>query len=212
MYAPNCCWARAPKAIRSSAACRTSRTAPQKPSRRAEAERLAAEEDAYNPAKALGLWEDEQAAEQAVDGAEDDRRSSGAPWGSGRVQRASGRRKPGPDTGPGLAYHWREVVSAQPWAFGIEANVKALASHFAKLKQGGLTPDELRAMSELYATTEGLRNPRALAWQDFIGKRALLIDAVRKAREAQDMQERPEEVYDGWDGPAEKPAADEWTW
>jgi hypothetical protein len=87
-----------------------------------------------------------------------------------------------------------------------------LASHFVKLKAAGLTPDELREMSTLYASTEGLRNPRALAWQDFIGKRALLISAVRKGREAKAMQDRPEEVYDGWEGTGAEQSAGTWKW
>jgi hypothetical protein len=177
------------------------RTAPRKPSRRAEEQRRAAEEDAYDPAKAMGLWDDESDPEQPR-----------AAWGAGRRERTGGRRQPGPDTGPGLAWHWRETVGAQPWAFGVESNLKALASHFVKLKAAGLTPEELRDMSALYATTEGLRNPRALAWQDFIGKRALLIDMVRKAREATAMQERPDEVYDGWDKSADVKPAGDWSW
>ncbi|MFF1711216.1 helix-turn-helix domain-containing protein [Streptomyces sp. NPDC058268] len=181
------------------------RTAPRRASRRAEEQQRAAEEDQYDPAKAMGLWDDEKPAQGDVEG-------SRGGWGAGRRDGASSGRRPGPDTGPGLARHWREIVGAQPWAFGLEANVKALASHFVKLKQGGFTPDELRAMSELYATTEGLRNPRALAWQDFIGKRALLADAVRKGREARAAKERPDEVYDGWDGPAEQQPANDWSW
>ncbi|MFK0015767.1 helix-turn-helix domain-containing protein [Streptomyces sp. NPDC091027] len=183
------------------------RTAPRRTSRRAEEERRAAEEAAYDPAKSLGLWDDEGKGDTAGDLSQ-----AGAAWGAGRRERGPQRRKAGPDTGPGLAHHWRETVSAQPWAFGLDSNVRALASHFVKLKQAGLTPDELRAMSELYATTEGLRNPRALAWQDFIGKRALLMDAVRKGREAQAMQERPEEVYGGWQQPADAKPSGDWTW
>jgi hypothetical protein len=151
----------------------------------------------------MGLWDDEG---QEPDAPADPRGG----WGAGR--RESGRRQPGPDTGPGLARHWRDTVSAQSWAFGVESNLKALASHFVKLKAAGLTPDELREMSALYATTEGLRNPRALAWQDFIGKRALLIDSVRKSREAKAMQERPDEVYDGWDEAAEERPDSDWAW
>ncbi|MFF7750477.1 helix-turn-helix domain-containing protein [Streptomyces sp. NPDC007971] len=181
------------------------RTAPRRVSRRAEEQQRAAEEDQYDPAKAMGLWDDEKPAQGDLEG-------SRGSWGAGRGDRASSGRRPGPDTGPGLARHWRDTVGAQPWAFGLESNVKALASHFVKLKQAGFTPDELRAMSELYATTEGLRNPRALPWQDFIGKRALLIDAVRKDREARAANERPDEVYHGWDKPAENQPAAEWTW
>lgn len=181
------------------------RTAPRRASRRAEEQRRVAEEDAYDPAKAMGLWDDDKAPEEAPE-------MPRSGWGAGRRERAAGSRQPGPDTGPGLARHWRETVEAQRWAFGLESNLKALASHFVKLKQAGLTPEELREMSELYATTEGLRNPRALAWQDFIGKRALLIDSVRKGREAKAAKERPEEVYDGWsDSGAEQPASG-WTW
>jgi hypothetical protein len=181
------------------------RTAPRRASRRAEEQQRAAEEDQYDPAKAMGLWDDEKPAQGDPEG-------SRGGWGAGRRDGGSSGRRPGPDTGPGLARHWREIVGAQPWAFGLEANVKALASHFVKLKQGGFIPDELRAMSELYATTEGLRNPRALPWQDFIGKRALLADAVRKEREARAAKERPDEVYDGWDGPAEQQPANDWSW
>ncbi|MCZ0981874.1 helix-turn-helix domain-containing protein [Streptomyces diastatochromogenes] len=181
------------------------RTASRKPARRAEEQRRAAEDDAYDPAKAMGLWDDETPAQDASEA------PRGA-WGAGRRSQGSSGRRPGPDTGPGLARYWRETVGAQPWAFGLEANVKALASHFVKLKKAGFTADELRAMSDLYATTEGLRNPRALAWQDFIGKRALLIDAVRKEREARAANERPDEVYSGWDGLAEQQPADDWSW
>ncbi|WP_179166611.1 helix-turn-helix domain-containing protein [Streptomyces sp. CB03238] len=181
------------------------RTTSRRVSRRAEERRRAAEEDAYDPAKAMGLWDDEKVPH------EDGEPSRGG-WGAGKRTSASSSRRPGPDTGPGLARHWRETVEAQPWAFGLESNVRALASHFVKLKQAGLTPDELREMSELYATTEGLRNPRTLAWQDFIGKRALLIDAVRKGREAKAAQERPDEVYDGWGEPEQEKPADDWSW
>ncbi|MGD6750323.1 helix-turn-helix domain-containing protein [Streptomyces sp. BH105] len=181
---------------------RAVRAAPRGPSRRTEAQRLAAEGDAYDPAKALGLWDDETATDAPEDGA----------WGVSRGGPASSRRQPGPDTGPGLARYWRETVEKQPWAFGIESNVKALAGHFVKLKKAGLSPDELREMSRLYATTDGLRNPRALPWQDFIGKRALLINAIRKGREAQAAKERPDEVYDGWSAEQEQSAPDNWTW
>ncbi|MFL4491766.1 helix-turn-helix domain-containing protein [Streptomyces sp. VTCC 41912] len=182
------------------------RTAPRRTSRRAEEERRAAEEDQYDPAKAMGLWDDETAARP-------DSEDARGGWGAVRRDEGSSSRRPGPDTGPGLARHWRETVGAQSWAFGLESNVKALAAHFVKLKQAGFTPDELRAMSELYATTEGLRNSRALAWRDFIGKRALLIDAVRKGREAGAVNERPAEVYDGWDEPAQQePSDDSWSW
>jgi hypothetical protein len=181
------------------------RTAPRRASRRAEEEQRAAEEDQYDPAKAMGLWDDEKPAQGDVEG-------SRGGWGAGRRDGASSGRRPGPDTGPGLARHWRETVEAQPWAFGMESNLKALASHFVKLKAAGFTPDELRAMSELYATTEGLRNQRALPWQDFIGKRALLIDAVRKDRDARAANERPDEVYQGWDEPAAGKPANDWTW
>jgi hypothetical protein len=153
----------------------------------------------------MGLWDDEKPAQGDVEG-------SRGGWGAGRRDGASSGRRPGPDTGPGLARHWRETVEAQPWAFGMESNLKALASHFVKLKAAGFTPDELRAMSELYATTEGLRNQRALPWQDFIGKRALLIDAVRKDRDARAANERPDEVYQGWDEPAAGKPANDWTW
>ncbi|WP_063728963.1 helix-turn-helix domain-containing protein [Streptomyces sp. RTd22] len=182
-----------------------SRTAPRRASRRAEEKRRAAEEDAYDPAKSMGLWDDEKAAQEPQE-------QPRGGWGADRRQKVTGRRQPGPDTGPGLARHWRETVEEQPWAFGLESNLRALASHFVKLKGAGLTPDELREMSALYATTEGLRNPRALAWQDFIGKRALLIDAIRKGREVEALKEHPDAVYQGWDGPSGDQPAGDWAW
>ncbi|MFD6934626.1 helix-turn-helix domain-containing protein [Streptomyces goshikiensis] len=200
------------------------RSAPRKPSRRIEAKRRAAEEAQYDPAAATGLWDDDQpaddeptspqaAVEAALDGSVEDGGGAGVAWGVVHRQGGSQRGEPGPDTGPGLAKYWRKVVSAQPWSFGMESNLRALASHFKKLKDAGFTPDELRAMAELYATTEGLRNARALAWQDFIGKRALLIDAVRKERAAADMKSRPEEVFSGWADQGEAAeAAGEWKW
>ncbi|MET9119966.1 helix-turn-helix domain-containing protein [Streptomyces sp. NPDC004528] len=199
------------------------RTASRRPSRRAEAAQRAAEEAAYDPARSTGLWDDEAppaeeptspeaAVQQALGETDGAGAASGTPWGVGGRQAGTQSRRPGPDTGPGLARHWRETVGAQPWAFGLEANVRALASHFVKLKGAGLSPDEIREMSVLYATTEGLRNPRALAWQDFIGKRAVLLDTVRKGRESRAQRENPEGLYEGgWSQPAAE-QGDEWKW
>ncbi|MFI6495911.1 helix-turn-helix domain-containing protein [Nonomuraea typhae] len=90
------------------------------------------------------------------------------------------RRAPGPDTGMGLARYFADAVSRSgSWRAPDLVNQTKLASSLNRWRRQGITADQIRAMVDLYAEVDGLRNPRAVPWVDFLNKRALLADKLR---------------------------------
>lgn len=167
----------------------TPRAAVKKPTRKQEAEQLAAEEAALDPATSMGLWDGRDSTEEppspqeALDG-----------FGDVKPVVRSGR-SINPDSAMGLAVGWRRRIEREDWAGGSPANLKALAGQLKAMLGTGLRPDDIRYMTELYATSPGMRNPRAVPWKDFLARRAALEHAAKQARNARAVLESPEETY-----------------
>ncbi|GAA2322155.1 hypothetical protein GCM10010149_89120 [Nonomuraea roseoviolacea subsp. roseoviolacea] len=88
---------------------------------------------------------------------------------------ASGRRGPGPDTGMGLARYFVDAVSRTGAWRGLDiANQQKLAGSLNRWKRQGTAPDFIRTMIDIYAADEGLRNPKAVPWTDFLAQRGVL--------------------------------------
>lgn len=107
-------------------------------------------------------------------------------------QRPQNRRgsKYGPDSAMGLADTWVERLEAVEWGSGLDiANRKKLASAFSRWKKAGTTPDQIRAMIDRYATDPGLRSKGTVPWVDFLAKRALLDEAIKKSAQSKKMEE-----------------------
>ncbi|MFC9505388.1 hypothetical protein [Streptomyces sp. NPDC057002] len=97
-----------------------------------------------------------------------------------RVRRSQSRRY-GPDSLPGLADYFTHACPPLSWAGGLEiGNRQALVQVFGELRRdAGLTPDDCRALVDLYISRLGDRRPqRPYVW-DFKWQRYQLIKALR---------------------------------
>lgn len=99
-----------------------------------------------------------------------------------RRQRRSRGRSYGPDSIPGLADYFTRAVPPLSWAGTLEVgNRQALVQLFSELRHGvGLTPDDCRALVDLYVTQLAGRAPsRPYVW-DFKWRRYQLLKALRE--------------------------------
>lgn len=98
------------------------------------------------------------------------------------------RKAPGPDTPLGLAAAWAMTVAREAKGWGAvqlgQGNQRALAKHFKGWINEGVSPDEIRAMSTLYAESYLGQAGSKLPWIDFLAKRKLLLDKVRPSEDA----------------------------
>jgi hypothetical protein len=97
-----------------------------------------------------------------------------------RSRRTQGRSY-GPDTIPGLCDYFTRACPPMSWAGGLEVgNRRALAAIFSELRRdAGLTPDDCRALVDLYITALGDKRPnRPYVW-DFKWRRFTLLGHLR---------------------------------
>ncbi|MGW3860283.1 hypothetical protein ACWEDZ_02195 [Streptomyces sp. NPDC005047] len=97
-----------------------------------------------------------------------------------RVRRSQARSY-GPDSLPGLADYFTHACPPLSWAGGLEiGNRQALVQVFSELRrEAGLTPDDCRALVDLYITRLGDRRPqRPYVW-DFKWQRFQLLTHLR---------------------------------
>lgn len=141
------------------------------PSKRQEAEQRAAAELELDPASVLGM----------------DTRTEPAP------RTRNGRRRPGPDTSMGLALEFQSALRKIPdSAWGPSpVNLKALAKNFSDWQRDGVTIPQIRAAINDFVADPGLRNPRKVAWIDFLAHRNLLLDRARVEVEAEAAENDP---------------------
>lgn len=123
-------------------------------------------EDALDPAKALALWD--APAEHLA------------------------RRAPSGHSPMGLALAWRARMQEARIAGALDTNVKALARMFRVMLQEGVTPAQIRAITDLYAAASGMRNPAVAPWRHFLYQRHLLLSRVRDAERDRRMQSDPD--------------------
>lgn len=98
-----------------------------------------------------------------------------------RRQRRSSTRTYGPDSVAGLADYFTRSCPPLSWAGGLEiGNRQALMTVFSELRHGvGLTPDNCRALVDLYITRLGDRRPKRPYIWDFKWQRYQLLSALR---------------------------------
>lgn len=98
-----------------------------------------------------------------------------------RVRRSQGRPY-GADSIPGLADYFTHACPPLSWAGGLEiGNRRALVQVFSELRRdAGLSPDDCRALVDLYVTRLGDRRPeRPYVW-DFKWQRYQLVKHLRE--------------------------------
>jgi hypothetical protein len=97
-----------------------------------------------------------------------------------RVKRSQGRSY-GPDSVAGLADYFTRACPPLSWAGGLEiGNRQALMAVFSDLRRGvGLTPDDCRALVDLYIARLGKRQPTKPYVWDFKVRRYELLRALR---------------------------------
>ncbi|MFE4527088.1 hypothetical protein ACFRMO_07805 [Streptomyces anulatus] len=97
-----------------------------------------------------------------------------------RVRRPQGRSY-GPDSLPGLADYFARACPPLSWAGGLEVgNRQALISVFSELRRdAGLTPDDCRALTDLYVRRLGSRRPTKPYVWDFKWQRYQLLASLR---------------------------------
>jgi hypothetical protein len=127
-------------------------------------------------------------ADQIVEDADDDtiRRTS-------IRKRSRGRKESGPDTGTGLARYFREqlTLTGKGGATGLIPGTfdTEMGRRLVEWKQAGITPDQIRAMIDIYVSNEGMRTRAAVPWKDFLAKRMALaveLDNRQGKRTAED--------------------------
>ena len=97
-----------------------------------------------------------------------------------RVKRSTGRSY-GPDSVAGLADYFTNACPPLSWAGGLEiGNRQQLMAVFSELRRGvGLTPDDCRALIDLYVARLAERQPtKAYVW-DFKVRRFELLKLLR---------------------------------
>ncbi|UXX94023.1 hypothetical protein N7U49_21700 [Streptomyces sp. AD2-2] len=100
--------------------------------------------------------------------------------GQRRTRRTRGRQY-GPDSIPGLADYFTSSCPPLSWAGGLEVgNRQALVAVFSELRrETGLTPDDCRALVDLYISRlAGKVPPRPYVW-DFKWRRFQLLRDLR---------------------------------
>jgi len=97
-----------------------------------------------------------------------------------RERRSTGRRYSA-DSIPGLADYFTTACPPLSWAGGLEiGNRQALMQLFGELRRDvGLTPDDCRALVDLYITRLGDRRPQRPYIWDFKWQRYQLLKALR---------------------------------
>jgi len=157
---------------------------PRRAAVRREAKAARDREDALDPAKALDLWQTHPASASAG--------ASRESWGS-----HGPRRSPSADSPMGLALAWRARMQEARIAGALDTNVKALARLFRVLLDEGVTPAQIRAMTNLYAEAGGLRNPSVAPWRHFLFQRHLLLSKIREAEQRALYRDDPD-AYVRW--------------
>ncbi|MEW1922281.1 hypothetical protein [Streptomyces sp. NPDC088360] len=119
--------------------------------------------------------------------------------GARRERRPRGRQY-GPDSIPGLVDYFTTSCPPLSWSGGLEiGNRQALVAVFSELRRStGLTPDDCRALVDLYISRLAGRTPnRPYVW-DFKWQRFQLIKALRDTGVTVNAEE-----YDTWQKPAQ---------
>ncbi|MGW3272801.1 hypothetical protein ACWDFH_15190 [Streptomyces kronopolitis] len=114
--------------------------------------------------------------------------------GQRRNRRPKGRRY-GPNSIPGLVDYFTDSCPPLSWAAGLEiGNRQALVSVFSELRrEAGLSPDDCRALVDLYVSRLAGRSPnRPYVW-DFKWRRYQLLSDLRSTG----VTVTPAE-YDSW--------------
>lgn len=123
--------------------------------------------------------------------------------GPRRERRPRGRQY-GPDSIPGLADYFTTACPPLSWSGGLEiGNRQALVAVFSELRRNaGLTPDDCRALVDLYISRLAGRAPnRPYVW-DFKWQRFQLIKALRETGVTVTSED-----YDTWQQPAKNGTA-----
>lgn len=142
---------------------------------RREADLARRRDDALDPAKALNLW---------------DCPAPAAPPSPSPV--STPRRSPAADAPMGLALAWRRRMQEARVAGALDSNVKALARAFRVMLAEGVTPEQIRSMTGLYATATGMRNPAVAPWRHFLYQRHLLLSRIREAENFERKRNDPD--------------------
>ncbi|WP_329271990.1 hypothetical protein [Streptomyces sp. NBC_01451] len=100
-----------------------------------------------------------------------------------RRERRTRGRAYGPDSVAGLADYFTRACPPLSWAGGLEiGNRQALMTVFSELRHSvGLTPDDCRALVDLYVTRLGDRRPQRPYIWDFKWQRYQLLAALRNS-------------------------------
>lgn len=120
-----------------------------------------------------------------------------------RRQKRSRGRQYGPDSIPGLADYFTRACPPLSWAGGLEiGNRRALMAIFSELRRNAdLTPEDCRALVDLYITRLAGRPPSKPYVWDFKFQRFELIQALRSRGVGVTDAE-----YEGWRQAASTPA------
>ncbi|WP_188187603.1 hypothetical protein [Nonomuraea sp. SYSU D8015] len=91
-----------------------------------------------------------------------------------------------PDTGLGLAHYFQKTMRASDdlAAKVGTVNLPALAKSLNGWKQAGVTPDQIRAMIDIYASDPSLHLRGRVAWVSFLARRAALAERLQAQEEA----------------------------
>ncbi|WP_328749285.1 MULTISPECIES: hypothetical protein [unclassified Streptomyces] len=126
--------------------------------------------------------------------------------GQRRERRPRGRHY-GPDSIPGLADYFASACPPLSWSGGLEiGNRQALVQVFSELRrEAGLTPDDCRALVDLYISRLAGRTPSKPYVWDFKWRRYQLLRDLRGTGLTVTAEE-----YSTWEQPAKNdPAADD---
>lgn len=124
-----------------------------------------------------------------------------------RVKRS--RRRPyGPDSIPGLCDYFTHACPPLSWAGGLEiGNRQALMQVFSELRRDvGLSPDDCRALVDLYITRLGDRRPNKPYVWDFKWRRYELVRILRETGVTTTAAD-----YETWQAPADAGRTDNAT-
>lgn len=122
-----------------------------------------------------------------------------------RTRRSRGRSY-GPDSIPGLADYFTQACPPLSWAGGLEiGNRQALIAVFSELRREvGLSPDDCRALVDLYIARLGDRRPTKPYVWDFKWQRFQLLAALRENGTTVTAEE-----YQSWQNPEQPGPADD---
>jgi hypothetical protein len=94
-----------------------------------------------------------------------------------QIRRGKVRADPQPDTGNGLELYFRRAYATNKagWSDGLATtNQRVLAGTFNEWMLGGMTPDTIRTMIDIFVEHPTYRNDSIVPWKDFLSKRFML--------------------------------------